>query len=168
MTERAHIQLTRGQWRNLHNALCAAEQEARGLFAVLKDGGEGLAALKSVREALAPAYAQDDAVFQRQYGYFDETRKANGFRACWSMYDETDVGSFDQPHPYVGATHVVHARHWGTAGNVEVPILGSTWLDLYRASNEAIERSNDHHHIFIERFDWSEDNPGYLELVTGS
>jgi hypothetical protein len=168
MTERAHIQLNRAQWRNLHNALCAAEQEAGGLFAVLKDGGEGLAALKSVREALAPAYAQDDAAFQRQYTHFDLIRGVNNFRACWSLYDETDVGSFDQPHPYVGATHVVHARHWGTNGNVEVPIGGDTWLDLYRASNEAIERSNDHHHIFIERFDWSEDNPGYLELVTGS
>jgi len=168
MTERPYIQLNRGQWRNLHNALCAAEREAGQLFNVLKDGGEGIAALKSVREALAPAYAQDDAAFSRQFKYFDGVREVNGFRAIWSLYDETDEGSFDQPHPYVGATHVVHAQHWGTVDNVEVPIGGDTWLDLYRAANEAIERSNDHHHIFIERFDPVEDKPGYLGLVTGS
>ncbi len=143
MTERAHITLNRAQWRDLHNALCAAEREASGLFAVLKDGGEGLAALKSVRDALAPAYAQD-------------------------LYDETDEGSFDQPHPYTGATHIVHAMHWGTDGNVEVPIAGDTWLDIYRAANEAIQASGDNHHIFVERFDPVPDKQGYLSLVTGS
>ncbi len=168
MTERAHITLNRAQWRDLHNALCAAEREASGLFAVLKDGGEGLAALKSVRDALAPAYAQDNETFERQFKYFDQTREANGFRACWSLYDETDEGSFDQPHPYTGATHIVHAMHWGTDGNVEVPIAGDTWLDIYRAANEAIQASGDNHHIFVERFDPVPDKQGYLSLVTGS
>ena len=167
MTERAHIKLDRGQWKNLHNALCAAEHEARQVFNVLKDGGEGLAALKSVRDALAPAYAQDQAAFDRQYGYFDQTREANGFRACWSLYDETDEGSFDQPHPYTGATHVIYDQ-WSADGAVEVLLQGSTWLDLYRAADEAIRQSGNGHHIFVERFDPVEDKPGYLSLVTGS
>jgi hypothetical protein len=168
MTDQPYIQLNREQWKNLHNALCAAEQEAGSLFSVLKDGGEGLAALKGVRDALAPAYAQDHEVFERQFDYFRQVQEANRFLAKWSLYDETDKGSFDLPHPYAGATHVVYCQHWGTTGNVEVPILGATWLDLYRAADEAIERSNDTHHIFIERFDPVEDKPGYLGLVTGS
>ena len=168
MTERPYIQLNREQWKNLHNALCGAEREAGSLFSVLKDGGEGLAALKSVRDALAPAYAQDSEAFDRQFGYFRQVQEDNGFRAMWSLYDETDQGSFDLPHPYTGATHVVYTQHWGTVSDLEVPIQGDTWLDLYRAANEAIERSNDTHHIYIERFDAVEDKPGYLGLVTGS
>ena len=168
MTDQPYIKLNREQWKNLHNALCAAEQEAGSLFSVLKDGGEGLAALKSVREALAPAYAQDHEAFERQFDYFRQTQRDNGFQAQWSLYDETDQGSFDEPHPYIGATHVVYTQHWGTAGNIEVPIQGATWLDLYRAANEAIQRSNDTHHIFIEFFEPVADKPGYLSLATGS
>lgn len=168
MTDKPYIQLNRAQWKNLHNALCAAEQEASGLFAVLKDGGEGLAALKSVREALAPAYAQDREAFERQFDYFRQTQRDNGFLANWSLYDETDWGSFDEPHPYTGATHVVYNNHWGTTSDIAVPIQGNTWLDLYRAANEAIEHSNDTHHIFIEFFEPVPDKPGYLGLATGS
>ena len=168
MMEQPYISLNRSQWKNLHNALCAAEREASSLFAVLKDGGEGMTALRSVREALAPAYAQDSAAFDRQWGYFDQVRSDNKFRAKWSLYDETDRGSFDLPHPYTGATHVVYNQHWGTTSDIEVPILGATWLDLYRAANEAIERSNDTHHIFIEFFEPVPDKPGYLSLATGS
>jgi hypothetical protein len=163
-----YIQLNREQWKRLHNALCAAEQEAGGLFAVLKDGGEGLVALKSVREALAPAYAQDHEAFERQFDYFRQVQEANKFRAMWSLYDETDWGSFDELHPYTNATHVAYTNHWGTASDIAVPIGGATWLDLYRAADEAIERSNDTHHIYIERFEPLEDKPGYLGLSTGS
>lgn len=168
MTDKPYIQLNRGQWKNLHNALCAAEREASSLFAVLRDGGEGLEALKSVRDALAPAYAQDSKAFERQFDYFRQVQEDNGFRAIWSLYDETDVGSFDLPHPYTGATHVVYTQHWGTVSDLEVPIQGTTWLDLYRAADEAIERSNDTHHIFIEFFEPVPDKPGYLSLATGS
>jgi len=154
MTERAYITFNREQWKNLHNALCAAEQGRRDL--------------QSVRDALAPAYEQDNTAFSRQWEYFDETRNTNGFRATWSLYDEVGVGEFDQPHPYIGATHVVYDQHWGTTNETQVPIAGNTWLDLYRAANEVIQASGDNHHIFIERFDPVEDKLGYLSLVTGS
>ena len=162
----AYITLTHQQWRDLHNALCSAEREASNLFAVLKDGGEGLAALKSVREALAPAYAQDEAAFDRQHTYFESFREANGLKAIWSIYELDEHGFLDL-HPFEGATHVVYDSHWGE-GDPEVAIGGCTWADLYRAADKAIQQSEDGHHVFIERFTPIRDRPGYLRLSTGS
>jgi hypothetical protein len=161
-----HITLTRGQWTRLHNALCNAEAKAGGLFEVLKDGGEGIAALRSVREALAPAYAQDEEAFDRQHTYFESFRQTNGLRAQWSIY-ELDEHGFLQPHAFEGATHVVYDNHWGETG-VEVNIDGCTWADLYRAADTAIQQSGDDHHVFIERFTPIRDRPGHLRLITGS
>ena len=164
--ERPYITLNKKQWRDLHNALCSAEREASNLFAVLKDGGEGLAALKSVREALAPAYAQDEEAFDRQHGYFDSFRQANGLHALWSIY-ELDQHGFLDIHPFEGATHVVYDSHWGES-DPEVEINGMTWADLYRAGDQAIQQSGDSHHIFIESFTPIKGRPGYLRLSTGS
>lgn len=164
--EQPYITLNKKQWRDLHNALCSAEREASNLFAVLKDGGEGLAALKSVREALAPAYAQDEEAFDRQHGYFDSFRQANGLHAIWSIY-ELDQHGFLDIHPFEGATHVVYDSHWGK-GDPEVEINGMTWADLYRAADQAIQQSGDSHHIFIESFTPISGRPGYLRLSTGS
>jgi hypothetical protein len=165
--EQAHIILNKAQWRNLHNALCNAEREAGQLFSVLKDGGEGLVALQSVRDALAPAYAQDNAAFDRKNNYFDQVRDENQLRSIWSLYDETDVGLFEQPHPYGTATQLVYSQHWGNKP-VVVEIQGNTWLDLYRAADTAIQQSGDSHHIFIERFSCDCTESSTIHLSTGS
>ena len=161
-----HITLTRGQWTRLHNALCAAEAKAGHLFEVLKDGGEGIAALRSVREALAPAYAQDEEAFDRQHTYFESFREANGLRAQWSMYELDEHGFLDL-HPFGDATHVVYDSHWAEH-DVETEIKGSAWADLYRAADAAIQQSGDNHHVFIEHFTPIKDRPGFLRLTTGS
>ncbi len=162
----AYITLTHRQWNDLHNALCAAEAKAGHLFEVMKDGGEGLAALRSVREALAPAYAQDEEAFNRQHTYFESFREANGLKAIWSIY-ELDQHGFLDLHPFEGATHVVYDSHWGET-DPEVEIDGCTWADLYRAADQAIQQSADSHHVFIERFTPIKDRPGFLRLSTGS
>lgn len=163
-----YITLTRQDWREVHNALCHAEQEAGQLFSVLKDGGRAQAAIEAIRAALKPAYEQDDAASDRQWGYFDQVKSSNKFRAVWSLYNETDVGSFDLPHPFQGATHVYYDCHWGDHGAQDIVIGGDTWLDLYRAADIAIRQSGDGHHVFIESFHPSEDKPGRLNLSTGS
>ena len=163
---RPHITLTKDQWTRLHNALCAAEAKAGSLFYVLKDGGEGIAALKSVREALAPAYAQDKEAFDHQHNYFESFREANGLRAQWSIYELDEHGFLDL-HPFEGATHVVYDSHWGET-DPEAEIGGCTWADLYRAADAAIQQSGDDHHVFIERLTPIRDRPGYLRLTTGS
>lgn len=162
-----YITLDKKQWRELHNALCSAEREAGSLFAVLKDGGAGLDALKSVRDALAPAYAQDEETFDRQMGYFDSFRQENQLSSIWSIYELSAPGGFLEKHPYPGATHVLYKDHWGDNEIVQT-IDGDTWADLYRAADQAILRSGDQHHIYVESFRKADDKPGYLTLSTGS
>lgn len=163
---RPYIQLNRGEWRQLHNAVCEAEREASQLFSVLKDGGRARDAIDAIRVALRPAYDQDSEAFERQMDYFRETQKANGFRAIWSLYDETDEGSFADAHPYAGAQSVVYDQHWGPDA-IRISIAGPTWLDLYRAADAAIRESKDEHHIYIEAFEFVSDTQ-CLRLTTGS
>ncbi len=165
--EQAYITLTQSQWKDLHNALCHAQSQVEQLFSVLKDGGKALDAISKVRDALAPAYQQDETAFDRKMDYYDTAREQNKFQSIWSLYDETDVGSFDQPHPYTNATKVIYSLHWGN-GPIEVDIKGPLWIDLYRAADQAIRQSGDGHHIYIEQFCAHKNGPEYLELTTGS
>ena len=164
----AYITLDRRQWREVHNALCSAEREARKLFEVLKDGGQGLAALEAIRRALRPAYDQDDDSFSRQHGYYAATASEHGFRSQWSMYDEVGTGDFDTIHPWPDARYVLYDNHWGEHGDRMEPIEGYTWLDLWRAADQAVQQSGDGHHVFIERFTPVDGKPGVLRLSTGS
>ncbi len=95
--------------------------------------------------------------------YWDAVEDENDFQSVWCL---KEVGKdFDRPHTYPGATTVVYRNHWGQGGEVRVAIQGVTWLDLYRAADQAIRESGDCHHVFIEAFD-VEGNT--LVLWTGS
>jgi len=163
-----YIQLDRQQWRELHNALCNAEQKASYLFDVLRDGGKALEAIQSIRAALKPAYEQDDLQFTQQNDYFDKIKEENNFLATWSMYDEVPVDGMDDPHPFVGAEYVLYGEHWGEEGPSQIRIRGPRWIDLYEAADQAIRASGDGHHVFIERFTPDASIPGCLHLQTGS
>lgn len=167
MMERPYIQLNRAEWKNLHNALCTAEREASQLFEVLKDGGKARAAIQSIRDALAPAYAQDTQTFDHQWAYFRGVQGTYDLVSQWSLYDEVGVGEMECPHPYAGAKYVVYDNHWGDKEIVR-KIGGATWLDLWQAADKAIQKSGDTHHTFIEGFTPITDKPGHLRLSTGS
>jgi hypothetical protein len=163
-----YIQLNRRQWCELHNALCDAEQKASYLFDVLRDGGKALEAIQSIRDALKPAYEQDDAQFNAQHDYFSKIKEENNFLAIWSMYDEVPVGGFDTIHPFADAEYVLYGEHWGEEGPSQIRIRGPRWFDLYEAADQAIRASSDGHHVFIERFTPDASIPGCLHLQTGS
>ena len=167
MMDRPYIQLTRAQWKNFHNALCDAERQAGELFDVLKDGGKGLASIRRLREAMAPAYAQDNQTFDHQWAYFAGVQGTYDLASKWSLYDEVGVGEMELPHPYAGAQYVVYDNHWGDKEIVR-KIAGPTWLDLWQAADKAIRASGDDHHTFIESFTPITDKPGHLRLGTGS
>ena len=164
---RPYVQLDRSQWKQVHNSLCSAEQEVSQLFEVLRDGGRAMAAIEAIRQALAPAYAQDQTTFEQQWEYFRQVKIDNQFQAIWSIYDDVDVNGMDQPHPFTNARYVIYDNHWGERDG-RVPIEGTTWLDLYRAADCAIRESGDTHHIYIEQFTPIQDTPGCLRLSTGS
>lgn len=96
--------------------------------------------------------------FERQMQYWDGVKEANQFTARWSIYDH--INSCNEKMPLMDKVRYV--LYEGLSAKIE----GNTWLDLYRAANEVVEKSGDTHHIFIENFDMTDD--GNLELFCGS
>ena len=162
MTKPAFIQLDKRQWRDVHNALCAVEHQTQGIFDVLKHGTELRDAVEALRLSLKPAYEQEEQQWDQRFTYCDNVKLNSGFDAVWSAEDV----DFDQPHPFVSDAFIVYPSHWGANKGRHYPIMGPTWLDVYRAADLAIRDSGDGHHIFIEQFRPQADNT--VELVTGS
>ena len=78
----------------------------------------------------------------------------------WSMWEVRDFTEVLFP----GATFVDYNMNWGEPISVQIP-ENATWLDLWRAADQAIIKSGDDHHIFVEKFIKS---GSHLNLVTGS
>jgi hypothetical protein len=158
----AFISLTKAQWREVHNALCAVESQTRGIFDVLKHGTQLRDAVESLRSALGPAYEQEDQQWDQRFTYCDNIKLHNGFDAIWSAEDV----DFSAPHPFAADAEIVYRAHWGDVKDRHYPISGPTWLDVYRAADLAMRESGDGHHVFIEGFSPQSDNT--VQLHTGS
>lgn len=142
----AFISLSRNQWRDVHNALCEIESQTRGIFDVLKHGTQLRDAVSNLRSALAPAYEQEERQWDQRFTYCDNIKLHNGFDAIWSAEDV----DFSAPHPFAADAVLEYRDHWGNNRDTVYPIAGPTWLDVYRAADQAIRASGDDHHIFIE------------------
>lgn len=106
-----------------------------------------------------------DYDFDERHEYFDTLRDRNEFKSMWSIYS---VESIDD-NSYFEAENLVYKDHWGHERAVTVPLPTGklTWLDLWKAANQAIIESEDKHHVFIEDFQKSKDGKT-LFLRTGS
>ena len=166
-TERPYIQLTHNEWNQVHNALCHAESMCRNVFDVLKNGPELREALDGIGRSLTPAYQQDTEQFDRQFDLYRHVQDTHGFASIWSTYDVQD---FDAPHPYPSDVILQYRSHWGTEKQQErqYPVMGATWLDLWRAADLAIRDSGDQHHMFIEQFMMDARDTTVVYLITGS
>jgi hypothetical protein len=160
--EKPFITLSKAQWRDIHNALCAVESQTRTIADVLKQGTELHDRVEALREALAPAYQQENDQWDQHYADCENVKTLNGFDAIWSAEDV----DFDQPHPFASDAVIVYQAHWGEVKDRHYPITGPTWLDVYRAADLAMRESGDGHHVFIEGFSPQSDNT--VQLHTGS
>ena len=115
-------------------------------------------------QALAGAYEQDNRAFERKHDQYRHWQKHYDLKTVWSIYE---VENMTLCHPYKDALQVAYVDHWGDEP-VFVEIQGKDWNALYRAADEAIRRSGDQHHIFIEQFRPNPKNPQQLLLTTGS
>ena len=159
------ISLTQPEWNQIHNALCRAELMYESVFDVLKNGPEMREALDAVRQSLAPAYQQDSAKFDHQFDHCREVQSVNGFQSVWSL---DTVADFDQPHPFRSDVFVKYTEHWGDNKDHHYPVQGTTWLDIWRAADLAIQASGDDHHAFIEGFRQDPKDATIIYLQTGS
>jgi hypothetical protein len=83
-------------------------------------------------------------------------------KSVWSIFEVVD--KMDEV-AVEGDFKLVYKQHWGA-----VPVFinlptNPTWKQLQAVADEAIEKSGDGHHVFIEAFIR---NGEHLELLTGS
>jgi hypothetical protein len=115
---------------------------------------------------MIPVWSDKD---EAAYKALEEAGEAAGIEhSTWSV---SDIWAEDlaNPHPYVGATHVIYSvdKFWnGVGGNYAAEIQGDTYLDLWKAADKVIGASGDEHHHFIE--DFAADGSPHLTLHTGS
>lgn len=147
--------LTADEFKTIHNTLWAMEY----------DGMDSKTAAEKIRKALAGAYQQDHAAFDRKGQHYTNVKAELGIRGSdWSIYE---VDNLSDRHPFEGADRVVYTTHWGEKP-VSCSINGLTWAALWVAANACIRDSGDDHHTFIEAFRPSKDDPRTLILSTGS
>lgn len=153
--------LSAEEFKTLHNCLweldCLQDQRVQEIVERIR------------RVALKGAYEQDARAFDTKFDVFNTAQNLWGFKTVWSIYEVEDL---EAQHPFPGALQVAYVDHWGEEPVfVEIKTEGAghgTWLDLWRAADEAIRKSGDQHHIFIEQFRPNPKNPQQLLLTTGS
>ena len=156
-------QLTAQEFSDIHNAKCELHGILQSMEGVVHPTLESRlrGAIEKINLALKNAYAQDEAVAEKRASHYDAICNEHGFKTIWSVHEVEDLNA-----PFAGAaTHVLYKDHWGDKP-VTVAINGNTWVDLWRAAEDAIMQSGDTHHIFIEAFVPGKE--GVLVLSTGS
>jgi hypothetical protein len=161
-----NVTLFSEDFAKLHNTLCQLRTFRQSLT------GDSLFTLqvtkvdeivKSFEDSLKSAYEQEDKIQTRRGNHYSEVQEKYNLEAIWSV---EHVESLFEMHPFTSAKTVSYplGTHWG-GKDIQVEIPGNTWLSLYLAADEAICKSGDMHHIFIEVFEPEGEN---LILRTGS
>lgn len=160
------VTLRAEDFRTVHNTLC----ELRGLVQRMVEStikvDDVQRIIQGFEQGLANAYEQDNEQFESKMDYYSSFQSENGLRTVWSVY-ELPIHGFLSEHPFKGAVQLAYKQHWGEKAVFE-EIRGTTWADLYRAADAAIQKSGDDHHIFIEQFVANPQQPDQLLLTTGS
>lgn len=158
--------LTAEEFKQIHNAVCDLDSICAQLEDILKPElyAKLAKARNKIRDGLAGAYEQDHGAFSRKSKHYDDVANTLGLRSNWSLYEVDDLS---ERHPFEGADRVVYKDHWGTK-LISVSLHGLTWVALWVAADACIRDSGDNHHVFIEDFRPSEEDPRTLILTTGS
>lgn len=159
--------LTSDEFKTIHNAVCDLDMVCHQLEDILKPELylKLAKARNQIREGLARAYQEDRKDLDAKHDHYDDVRSQLGLTdSVWSVYE---VNNLSDRHPFEGADRVVYKDHWGDKP-VQCSVNGLTWAALYVAANACIRDSGDNHHIYIEQFTPSKDDPRTLILSTGS
>lgn len=158
------ITIDRQQQRDLHNARCYFES------AIERCNDERLIgtlqkALDVFKSAHDPIRTEENARFDARFEHYETKRKQYKFKSVWSIFEVPDV-EYEVTPDLVDITHV---KYYNQLVAVEKGNGQLTWVDLWRAANEAIIASGDLNHVYVEAFyQRAEDPKGVYQLVTGS
>lgn len=154
-------------FRNIHNALCDLRSIRNDVDGILSTqiSKRINRVIQQLEIALRDAYDQETREDEKQNQHYQEVENELGnLKSIWSLYEVRDLRT---DHYYRGARELLYKDHWGT-NPIRVNIQGTLWKDLWLAADQAIQLSGDTHHIFVESFHKSKDEPGVLILSTGS
>ena len=156
--------LTADEFKTVHNSLCELRSLASRMMHSMIKVDEVERIIGQFEQGLKGAYEQDHVAFDTKFEHYRSVTEDLGLSTIWSIYE---VDNLNDRHPYAGADRVVYKDHWGEKP-VQASINGMTWAALYVAANACIRDSGDEHHIYIEQFRPSKDDPRTLILTTGS
>jgi|AntAceMinimDraft_11_1070367.scaffolds.fasta_scaffold77865_2 rubrerythrin len=154
------IKLEASDFKEVHNGLCSVRDVLSSMAGVVSESllAKLAAGVAQMERGLDAAYEQESEQFNSASEYFSHTADKYGFSSVWSIYDVTN---FDEDHHYRTALFV---EYHGLLSKIE----GTSWLGLWRAAEELIERSGDTHHIYVEGFKICPKDRTVLNLITGS
>ena len=104
--------------------------------------------------------------------YYNGIGREESFASVWSMWTTNEWIDMNDESGIPEGTVIRHADAWGKI--TKATVEGKTWLDVWKACNEAIVESGDTCHIFIEDLMWTiiEQPDGsvdkYLDMICGS
>ena len=159
--------LTEKDVSNLHNArvyLLHALEHCNEMF---KEDAQFIQNMKRSMNYLEPVSTrltkEMDEIRDRQFNMARRIAKNNGFNnSIWSMYE---VENFESTSPVPAGAKL---RSYYTKKSVTVE--GSTWLDLWKATDKLIEMTSDEHgdHVFIEAYRKVKSEDNIYEVSLGS
>lgn len=158
--------LSAEDFKNVHNAKCELISVLESLKGVIHPSlySRFESGIEMLNKGLKSAYDQEDALYHASENHIAEVEnELGGMRSIWSMHEVKDLRA---AHPWPNHTTLSY-QGWGER-EVVIHIPGPLWKDLWLAAEQAIERSGDSHHIFIESFSQHPSRPTELRLGTGS
>lgn len=155
--------LSAEDFKKVHNGKCRLHSLLQSMAGVVNEKlvAELERAIKEIEAGLAAAYAEESRVFDERRATCSNIAQRCGIKhSTWSMYEIADMTAV----PYPEAGMLRYDGGWGKAIGISFK-PGATWVDLWIAADEAIRKSGDTHHTFIESLTLVD---GVVVLSTGS
>ena len=156
------VTLTYSEWRELSQRMTDLSLASKNVFDIIKTDGQLYQSIKQLEESFEICEKQSEVSWKKRYDEFDQLRQQLNLTTVWCLYEIDDLGD---PHPFEGAREIYV---WGgrPAKESVIEIPGSSWLDLWIATDQAVNAVGEQHYRFVEDFDLHED--GRVLPVLGS
>ncbi len=163
-------QLSEDERRDIHNGICDLNRVVLQLSNIIhpKLLTDLNSAIDTVARGFATVSKQESDVLDAKHTLYSHIKNELGLKyAVWSMYDVVDFDAPFRPHFNIPSDAEVTLAYNGV--NAIVSPEQTTWKDLFKHADNAIKRSQDYHHVFVENFSVKTDSMGFiLKMITGS
>ena len=161
--------ITSEQVSDIHNAYCYAKYALDMLKETFKEDSRVVSDLSRAIETLKPVrddvMGRKDADWEENHKRFSEAAKLNNFKhSIWSIYEIEDLEETSS------VPEGSSLRSWYSGKEHTVKVMGSSWLDLWEATDKLIQMTEDLHgdHIFIEKYYKVKGEKNVYEVSLGS